>query len=292
LLRESRSWRYSRRKILRPDEFSGLGAVTLNKLDVYITNCDDLFGGKTVIEIAEMEKRSRAEESQIKAMLSRPFDRGRKAYDRGVTERKRGINFIGTANDDKPLRDVTGNRRYLPVRCSKPIDIEWMRANIEQIYAEACVLEANGDDDFQFPPHLWAVAAEHQESARHKEGDEIGLEYLLAETEETKTVYITANDLATLATLCRWPGGSNKSHSETMQRLGFTGDVTLRIDGRRVKAWVRGDEGAVYDGQKLIGYRAARFIVGANQHTGLGYVTILPGWTPPRPGGPPMPPSA
>src|SRR5580658_3626415 len=25
LLRESRSWRYSRRKILRPDEFSGLG---------------------------------------------------------------------------------------------------------------------------------------------------------------------------------------------------------------------------------------------------------------------------
>src|SRR5580700_2139537 len=27
LLRESRSWRYSRRKILRPDEFFGLGAA-------------------------------------------------------------------------------------------------------------------------------------------------------------------------------------------------------------------------------------------------------------------------
>jgi hypothetical protein len=27
LLRESRSWRYSRRKLLRPDEFSGLGIL-------------------------------------------------------------------------------------------------------------------------------------------------------------------------------------------------------------------------------------------------------------------------
>jgi hypothetical protein len=33
LLRESRSWRYSRRKILRPDEFSGLGTSKPSPLD-------------------------------------------------------------------------------------------------------------------------------------------------------------------------------------------------------------------------------------------------------------------
>jgi hypothetical protein len=30
LLRESRSWRYSRRKILMPDEFSGLAPIQLS----------------------------------------------------------------------------------------------------------------------------------------------------------------------------------------------------------------------------------------------------------------------
>jgi putative DNA primase/helicase len=80
--------------------------------------------GVLVAEIGEMGTRSNTNVAHVKAMISRPKDEGRTAYARAVTKRKRRNIFIGTTNDDQPLTDPTGNRRFLPVHVRQAIDLD------------------------------------------------------------------------------------------------------------------------------------------------------------------------
>jgi len=123
--------------------------------------------GRSVCEIAEMQQKSSASIMEIKATLSRKVDRARLSYGRRLTSRPRRGIFVGTSNDNQPLNDPTGGRRFLPVVVLGDIKLEWMRANIDQLIGEACVMEAAGAD-FQLPPDVWDVAAVHQEAARER----------------------------------------------------------------------------------------------------------------------------
>ena len=83
----------------------------------------ELLEGVWFYEICELEGLSRAETSKVKAFASRAVDQGRPAYGRFKETRFRQTVFIGTTNDDKYLRDMTGNRRFWPVKVGK-IDLE------------------------------------------------------------------------------------------------------------------------------------------------------------------------
>ena len=109
--------------------------------------------------------RGSANANHVKAMLSRQVDRGRTAYARTVSERPRRNIFIGTTNDDEPLTDPTGNRRFLPVRIDAEINLAWLRENVDQLLAEAAVREAAGET-FAIPREVWGDAAVRQEAAR------------------------------------------------------------------------------------------------------------------------------
>ena len=106
--------------------------------------------GRTLCEIAEMQQKSSTSILEVKATLSRKVDRARLSYGRRLTHRPRRGILVGTSNDDKPLNDPTGGRRFLPVVVNGAIDLDWMRAHIDQLIAEACVLESQGAD-FQMP---------------------------------------------------------------------------------------------------------------------------------------------
>lgn len=233
--------------------------------------------GRTVLEIPEMGQRSTTSVNEIKAMLSRTEDSARLSYDRALTRRQRRSIFVGTTNDYEPLNDPTGGRRFLPVKCIGLLDLEWLKANLDQLYAEAAVLESQGHD-FQLAPDLWGIAAEHQERARQKDDQEIGLREHFEATVtlgikdipesmiDTHNAFITAGDLTELAKLSGWPVG-NKTRTLVMKALGFADpEDTARpyVNGKQSRIWLRGK----YD-------KAVRYIVRKDSMTGLAKVTPL-----------------
>lgn len=195
--------------------------------------------GKLVVEIGEMGMRSSTSASLVKKMLSTQFDEGRPAYARSVTKRLRRNIFIGTTNDNEPLSDPSGNRRFLPVQVPQEIDLEWLRVNVRQVIGEAARRQTAGES-FDIPRDIWVEAAIRQEAARQESDMEIVLDSWFAPTQFTGDVsYITAKDLAELGKLSDWRGNSAQSaRTIKMRQMGFR-EESPTIAGIRTKVWVR-----------------------------------------------------
>lgn len=117
--------------------------------------------GVWLYELSEMSGLNKSEVERMKAFASRDVDRARMSYGRFSEARGRQTVFIGTTNEHKYLKDRTGNRRFLPVKTGE-IDLEALRRDRDQLWAEAAKLEAEGES-VVLPQELWAVAAAEQE---------------------------------------------------------------------------------------------------------------------------------
>lgn len=117
--------------------------------------------GKMIVEASDLSGMGRAGIEQLKAMLSRPVDGPvRLAYARLPIERPRQFILIGTTNSHTYLKDGTGNRRFWPMRVVN-FDLELLKANRDQMWAEAAQLEAQGVAH-RLPQELWADAEVQQ----------------------------------------------------------------------------------------------------------------------------------
>lgn len=123
--------------------------------------------GKWCIEWAELTGKGTKEIEDIKAFITRTTDRFTAKYATIAGDHPRQMIFIATSNDETPLRDETGNRRFLPVHVQHEIDVTWIVANRDQLFAEACALFAKGER-FGIPRDMWTTASEHQENARER----------------------------------------------------------------------------------------------------------------------------
>lgn len=117
--------------------------------------------GVWIYELSEMSGLNKSEVERMKAFASRDVDRARMSYGRFSEARGRQTVFIGTTNEHKYLKDRTGNRRFLPVKTGE-IDLEALRRDRDQLWAEAAKLEAQGES-ILLRQELWAVAAAEQE---------------------------------------------------------------------------------------------------------------------------------
>ena len=79
--------------------------------------------GNWIVEIAELAGMRKAEVEMVKAFVSRTHDNARMSYARRSTEVPRQFIAVATTNDEKFLKDPTGNRRFWPMRCTE-IDLE------------------------------------------------------------------------------------------------------------------------------------------------------------------------
>lgn len=103
-----------------------------NNKDFFMT-----FAGNAIVEFSEGETLSRTEAKRMKAVITMQFDKYRPPYERSVKNFPRQCVFAMTTNQEQYLKDETGNRRWLPVAIKQRVDIDWLKENRDQLYAEA-----------------------------------------------------------------------------------------------------------------------------------------------------------
>lgn len=117
--------------------------------------------GKWGQEMAELQGLSRADLKTLKAFCSRATDTIRLPYRRSASDLPRRCVFIGTTNEGGYLTDPTGNRRFWPLEVLAEVDLEALRRDRDQLWAEAAVLEEAGES-IVLDHGLWDLAAERQ----------------------------------------------------------------------------------------------------------------------------------
>lgn len=108
-----------------------------------------------LVEFSEGVILSRADARKIKGMISRQVDHFRPPYARSIVSHPRTCVFAMTTNDSEYLKDDTGNRRWLPVEAKGQSDLKWLKANRDQLFAEARVrVIENGEKFHEFPSEI------------------------------------------------------------------------------------------------------------------------------------------
>ncbi len=94
--------------------------------------------GKWIVEITELSATNKNELEQQKSFLSAQNTRVRMSYGRYPINFLRQQVFFGSTNREEFLKDSTGNRRWLPIKCEvKLLDYEKLKNEVDQIWAEA-----------------------------------------------------------------------------------------------------------------------------------------------------------
>jgi hypothetical protein len=200
----------------------------------------ELLRGVWVYEIADLSNMRKAEVEDVKAFASRTHDRARPAYGRcRVDLPRRGV-IWATTNNKSYLKSQTGNRRFWPVEVAvtRPIDIESLKRDRDQLLAEAAAREAEGEA-IVLPKELWAVAGEEQDQRREVDPWEDVLR-------EVRGTICDIGDLKTeervlsqkLLSLIGIPIDRQKSQDlkragEVMRNLGWKGPKIMRIGEAR-----------------------------------------------------------
>lgn len=135
--------------------------------------------GAWLVELAELAGLRRAEVEAVKQFVSKREDRFRVAYGRRLDYFPRSCVFFGTSNEDDPLRDATGNRRFWVVDCkAREGSVKWYD------YFE----------DEETRNQLWAEA-----KARREEGERLYLdEELEAEARDIQDAHLEKDERAGL----------------------------------------------------------------------------------------------
>jgi predicted P-loop ATPase len=119
--------------------------------------------GAWIIELAELDAMSRAEVSRVKAFISRRTDRFRPPYGRAIIEAPRSSIFCGSVNPGtKYLKDETGGRRFWPVLCGDTLNLDALRRDRDQLWAEAVHRYRKGD-------RWWLTEAELVEEVQQEQ---------------------------------------------------------------------------------------------------------------------------
>ena len=197
----------------------------------------EALAGRWIVEAAELKGMRKGEVEHLKAFLSRQIDRARMSYDRLVTEVPRQCVLVGTTNSSQYLRDGTGNRRFWPVRIGR-FDLDGLRRDRDQLWAEAVVREAQGAS-IRLDPALWAAASLEQQQRAVEDPYVLDLADFLKDKEGK----IRAVDIWTFLDIPR--GQRTQEHNarvgEAMRALGWE-RKKLRFGGLNPEwCYVRGD---------------------------------------------------
>ena len=107
--------------------------------------------GKLLCEVAELDSFKGADVSRIKSVLSTSVDTFRAPYASASQDHPRQGIFVGSTNESYFLKDTTGNRRYWIVRCDGSVNIDSLKEQRDQLFAEAVHRYKNKESWWEVP---------------------------------------------------------------------------------------------------------------------------------------------
>jgi len=100
--------------------------------------------GCLIIELSELSGLSKKDDEEIKHWITLQYEDVRLPYAREMTRYYRQSILGASTNKYDYLRDPTGSRRFWPAKVGNRIDIEGIRRDKEQLWAEAVHVYKNG----------------------------------------------------------------------------------------------------------------------------------------------------
>ena len=197
----------------------------------------ELTGGKWIIEVSELNKIKTTQMEHVKGLLSRQDDTARLAYRHDAKTQRRQCIFIGTTNSYTYLTDQTGNRRFWPIRVQK-FDIEWIRLNRDQIWAEAYARAESGES-IRLPEELYKPAEKEQEN-RLVDDTWRDVLNLYFEKQYQRVAYDEIWEALGVTQVEKQTPQLSQRIAEVMQSLGFTKASQVRDRNQKgARGWKR-----------------------------------------------------
>lgn len=203
-------------------------------------------------EIPDMASFRGRDLEHIKAFITIREDRYRRKYARHAVTRPRQCVFAATDNTGDWNGDVTGARRFWPFVC-KTVNIDYLKSNRDQLFAEAVVRVRRGELHYDVPMH---DQIEQAEARRHADAWEEVIERYVNEIPKEDhgetfwikrpqpLVELRINDILEHALQIpagKWDRGSQTRVAKALQALGWR--RSRRRNGEsRYWAYVKGAE--------------------------------------------------
>jgi len=176
-------------KVLAGEEFFVDSPIEIGQKDAYLT-----IDRAWIYEFSELASLSRKEVRAVKGFLTSTHDEFRPPYGRRNVRLGRHCAFCGTTNDLECLHDATGDRRFWPVTVGK-VDLGWIRANRDQLWAEAVACWRAGEQ-WWLTPEEQTASEQHSDAFRELDSWTPLVEEILDALPEPKGIQLC--DLAQL----------------------------------------------------------------------------------------------
>ena len=230
--------------IIAPGGF--VSGVSFGDLD-WEKKLGEKIGGTSIAELAEMSGLSPRELRNAKDMATRTKLKYRAAYDYNSEDYPLQTIIVATTNERHMLTDTEHRRTpVIEVPDGKEINLEWLRANIEQVWAQIAheyhqgrYQEAGPQTAVRMPQHLWEAANQQSDDHRVEDGLEVWLRKHCTGPDGLRP-QIASSDLWDAIHDTKGPRRpSNQAVSRVMGALGY---ISSRLPGvgdrARTRAWV------------------------------------------------------
>jgi predicted P-loop ATPase len=118
--------------------------------------------GVWIYGLDELDSLSRSEITRAKTFLTQTVDRFRPPFGKRPRDFRRQNVFVGSTNSTEYLTDKTGNRRFWPGRLLRPIDLDAIRRDRDQLWAEALSRFESGEKWHVDTPALRQMCEDEQ----------------------------------------------------------------------------------------------------------------------------------
>ncbi len=178
--------------------FSRLGrqwySDSLSISDMKDKTAPEKLQGYWLLELGELAGIKKMDVETVKSFITRTDDKYRPSYGRAVESHPRQCIIVGTTNSDGGfLRDITGNRRFWPVRVSGGGKYHaWELTETDQIWAEAIVRYTEGEELFLKGDIALAAFAEQRDAMENDDREGLVAEYIeemLPDNWDTMDIY-------------------------------------------------------------------------------------------------------